>query len=95
MAVCIFAMLGNFPIQSTASDINLYCMLHLYKNRDKFGISPMFPVHDSVVMTVQDKELIPSIVQEVETYCEDLVDGKMVFKTDTAVGRNWGNMVKM
>jgi len=88
----IYRMGFNFPVQSTASDINLFCMLHLYENRDRLGIMPYFPVHDSIVMDLADKGMISTIVSEVESYSRNLVDGKMDFITEAKVGENWGSL---
>jgi DNA polymerase-1 len=82
---------ANFLVQSMASDINLYCMLHLYNLRDKLGIYPMFPVHDSIVMDIVDESVIPEVVKEWENYATELVERKMEFKAEVSVGPNWGD----
>jgi len=91
----IYRMGTNFPIQSTASDINLFCMLYLYESRSRFGAIPMFPVHDSVVIDLQDKGMIPEIIREVEHFSSELVNGQMHFKVEAKVGPNWGETVEV
>lgn len=81
---------ANFKIQSMASDINLFCMLHIYEQRDRFGVRPLFPVHDSIVMDIESVEVIPELRKEMEEFTSSLVDYKMTFKYDFKVGKNWG-----
>ena len=82
---------ANFKIQSMASDINLFCMLHLWEMRDKFNVLPMFPVHDSIVMSILDEEVIGPIVRELESFAGDLVQNKMTFKYEVKAGKNWAD----
>jgi len=86
----LYRMGANFKIQSMASDINLYTMLHMYNLRDKFGATPLFPVHDSVVFDIESPEAIPLIIKEMEDYAESLVHGEMKFKVEAKVGASWG-----
>lgn len=86
---------SNYKVQSMASDINLFAMLHLYEMRDQFGIQPMFPVHDSVVMDIPNIDVIPDIERELITTAQNLVDNEMVFKVDIAVGKTWGDTKKV
>jgi len=81
----------NFSVQKPASDINLFCMLHLYENRRRLGVWPMFPVHDSNVMQIEDPATAPDIMQEVEEFSADLVGNKVKFKVEAKIGPNWGN----
>lgn len=80
----------NFYVQSMASDVNLFCMLHLWANKEKWGVWPFFPVHDSILMDVQDPEMIGTIKKELEAYSRELVGDKIVFKEDVKIGKNWG-----
>jgi len=90
----LYRMGANFPIQSTASDINLFCMLHLYNLRDELGILPLFPIHDSIVIDIQDKESVPRIIDEIESFSRALVKDEMLFKVEAEIGRNWGETEK-
>lgn len=80
----------NFPIQSAASDTNLWTMVHLYENADKFGIVPHFPVHDSVIMSIQDKDMVPLVKKEMETFSQEIVNNEMEFDIEVKIGPNWG-----
>jgi len=84
---------ANFLVQSMASDINLYCMLHLYNLRSQLGVYPMFPVHDSIVMDIEDESAIPGVIREWENHANELVEGKMEFRGKLSVGPTWGETV--
>lgn len=84
---------ANFKVQSMASDINLFCMLHIFALKDKFGIMPMFPVHDSIVMDIADPSIIPELRKEMEEFTSDLIGDRISFKYDFKVGPNWGEGV--
>ena len=86
---------ANFLIQSMATDINLYTMLHLWKNRNHWGIKPLFPVHDSVVMDIPEIGIVPEIKKEMETYSMSLVENKVPFLIDCSVGKSWGDAKKL
>ena len=77
------------------SDINLLCMLHLWKIKDKLGIYPLFPVHDSIVMDIPDVSVVPEVKREMEIYAEELVHGESKFKVDCSVGKSWGDTKKL
>lgn len=86
---------ANYKVQSMASDVNLFAMLHLYSVKEKYGIEPMFPVHDSVVMDIPSMDVVPDIERELISTAQDLVGNKMVFKVDIAVGKSWGETRKV
>ncbi len=77
---------ANFLVQSMASDINLYCMLHLYNMKAELGARPLFPVHDSIVFDIVGPEVIPQVKKELISYAEGLVDRKVNFGVDLKVG---------
>lgn len=83
----------NFPIQSAATDTNLYCMLHLYRNRKKLGVLPHWPIHDSNIMSIEDPTPthILEVIHEIEQFSEELVEGKMKFTVEGKVGETWGS----
>ena len=85
----------NFKIQSAASDTNLFCMLHLYNVGKKFGARPYWPVHDSVLLDLEDKDAVQDIRKEMERFSMELVDGAVEFTVETKIGRNWGEMKKI
>jgi len=89
----IYRMGGNFKVQSMASDVNLYAMLHMYGLQKKFDAVPLFPVHDSIVFDIASKDCIPELRAEIERYTRDLVHGKMDFRYDVKVGPSWGEAV--
>jgi len=86
---------ANFYPQSMGSDLNLLCMLHLWKMKDELGIYPLFPVHDSIVIDIPDVSVVPKVKKVMEEYAEELVEGKSGFKVDCAVGPNWGDTKKL
>jgi len=86
---------ANFYIQSMASDINLLCMLHLWNIKDRWGIYPLFPVHDSIVIDTPNISVVPEIKRELEEYSRKLVNGEMEFKVDCSVGPSWGDTKKL
>lgn len=86
---------ANFYIQSMASDINLQSMLYLWGIKDKLGIYPLFPVHDSIVIDVPSVDIVPEVKREIEKYAGELVDNAMRFKVDCAVGKSWGDAKKV
>jgi len=83
----------NFPIQSAASDTNLHCMLHMYREGHKWGARPYWPVHDSVVLDLEDKSALLEVKNEMERFSKELVDGKMDFTVEAKIGKNWGDML--
>jgi uracil-DNA glycosylase family 4 len=86
---------ANFYIQSMASDINLLSMLHLWEMKDKWGIYPLFPVHDSIVMDIPSIDVVPEVKREIEKYSSSLVNNEMSFKVECSVGPSWGDAKKI
>ena len=80
----------NFYVQSMASDINLFCMLEMWKKRDEFGAKPLFPVHDSIMFDLEDVGIIPVMVREIEEYATELAKNVVPFKVKAEVGQSWG-----
>lgn len=85
---------ANFQVQSMASDVNLYVMLHLYKNRKELNLHPLWPIHDSVVMEIESPEAIPTIKKAMEDSASALVEDWIRFKVDIKFGKNWGDVEK-
>lgn len=91
----------NFPIQSTASDIQLYEMVHMYPELLKQGILPVLTVHDSIVMYCpKDKLEWLRKFYEKET-CRRFendefpgLNGCLMY-TEMEVGRNYGEHIKL
>ena len=79
----------NFPIQSAGSDLMLLNMLHLWKIKDKFGIYPFWPLHDSITMTAKDKDVLPLVKKEMEDYSLELVQNRVPFVWDCDWGVNY------
>lgn len=79
----------NFPVSSPASDLMLLCMLHLFENRDRWGIWPFWPIHDSITMDLPDKSLLPVIKKELEEYSFEVVKGVMPFVWEMDWGYSW------
>jgi len=89
-----YRMGANFKVQSMASDINLYTMLHMFKEREKFRAVPLFPVHDSIVFDVESQDCIAPIKKEIEEYARSLVDNKIGFRVEIKAGKSWGDTEK-
>ena len=79
----------NFPIQSAGTDIMLLCMLHLWELKDKWGIWPFWPVHDSITMSSPSPEIMPEIRKELEDYSFELVNGIVPFIWKFDWGITW------
>lgn len=86
---------ANFYPQSMGSDLNLLSMLHLWEMKDELGIFPLFPVHDSIVINIPDRSVVPVIKKEMEEYCRELVHDELTFKVDCSVGKSWGDAKKL
>ena len=69
----------NFPMQSAGSDLMLMNMLHLWEIKDKWGIWPFWPYHDSITMNAHDKDVLPFVKKEMEAYSLELVKGEIPF----------------
>lgn len=87
----IYRQALNHPIQSAASDLNLYLMLHLYYNKEirALGINPLFPVHDSIVFDIESREGLSRLHREMRDFCYDLVKHEMIFDPEMKIGSNW------
>jgi DNA polymerase-1 len=79
----------NFPIQSSGSDLMLLCMLHIFEMRDKFGVWPFWPVHDSITMNIPDIDTLYTVQKELEEYSLEIVNGEMPFTWKPDWGHNW------
>lgn len=79
----------NFPIQSAGSDLMLLNMLHLWENRNKWGIWPLWPVHDSITINAPHKDLLDDIQKELEEYSMELVSGHIPFVWEMDWGLDW------
>jgi len=85
---------ANFKVQSMASDINLFGMLELWRQHEALGIFPMFPVHDSIIMSIPDISVIPEVKRIMEDTARDLVNGETKFVVDMNYGPSWGETIK-
>jgi len=79
----------NFPIQSAGSDLMLLNMLHLFEVREKFGIWPFWPYHDSITMDAESSDILPLVKKELEDYSLELVNGVLPFKWELSWGTDW------
>ena len=79
----------NFKPQSDGSDLMLLNMLHIFEIKDRWGIWPFWPVHDSITMDVPEKSMLPEIKKELEEYSLEVVHGAMPFPWDLEWGYNW------
>lgn len=86
----------NFPIQSTASDIQLSEMVHMYPTLLENGVLPVFTVHDSIVMycPINKLEWLRDYYNK-ET-CRRFPEIKnLLMYTEMEVGRNYGEHIKL
>jgi len=79
----------NFPIQSSGSDLMLLCMLHIWEMKDKWGVWPFWPFHDSITMNIPDVPTLYEVQKELEAYSLELVNGAMPFTWKPDWGYNW------
>ncbi len=85
----------NFKVQSMASDINLFGMLHLWNNKERLGAFPLFPVHDSIVFDIESVDCVPLIKKEWEEYSSSMVNDYIDFVVEFKAGPSWGEMEKV
>lgn len=85
---------GNFLIQSTASDIQVYEMVHMYKTLVDNGVLPVFTVHDSIVMycPINKLEWLRDYYKQ-ETCRRFPQLNNLLMYTEMEVGRNYGEHV--
>ncbi|KKN23708.1 hypothetical protein LCGC14_0902330 [marine sediment metagenome] len=79
----------NFMQQSPGSDLMLYNMLNIWENREKWGVFPFWPVHDSITWDMEDKGILPEMQKVLEEYSYEMVDHKLFFPWDMDWGINW------
>jgi len=85
----------NFPIQSTASDLNLLGMVKLHNSEERKAglLYPLFPVHDAIEFNIKEecvdtiKELITNTLARVPRDVLGVTD--MPFDTDFGIGDTW------
>jgi DNA polymerase-1 len=87
----------NFPIQSSSSDLLLYCAMKMEPQMIALGVRMINLVHDSILFEIPDD---PAIVKRVGQIANRIMveapialfDCPIPFKTDFEVGYNWGEM---
>lgn len=86
----------NFPIQSTASDIQLYEMVTMYQTLLDNGILPVFTVHDSIVMYCPQEKLewLRDFYKEKTCRRFENINNLLMY-TEMEVGRNYGEHIKL
>jgi len=85
----------NFAVSSPSSDTNLLCMLEIYKTFPRTDVLPLLPIHDAVLMSVNESkkdELIPAICNLYRETAQRLMKTDMPFHVDAEVGKSWGEM---
>lgn len=91
----------NFPVQSSASDIQVYEMIHMYKTLVDNGVLPVLTVHDSIVMYCPKSKLRwlrDYYKQETcRRFSNDEFPGlnNCLMYTEMEVGRNYGEHIKL
>lgn len=88
----------NFPIQSSSSDLLLWCCIKMEDILRDFQTAMLNLVHDSTVLEIPaDVETIKAvgrIANEIMTSAPvQLFDCPIPFKTDFEIGLNWGELV--
>ena len=86
----------NFPIQATASDIQLTEMVHMYHTLVSNGILPVFTVHDSIVMYCPYNKLEWLRDYYKQETCRRFPEiNNCLMYTEMEVGRNYGEHIKL
>ena len=91
----------NFPIQSTASDIQVYEMIHMYKTLIDNGVLPVLTVHDSIVMYCPKDKLKWLRDYYKQETCRRFPNEEFpglnncLMYTEMEVGRNYGEHIKL
>ena len=89
----------NFPIQSSSSDLLLYCSMKMEKTLLKeYNARILDLIHDSDLLEIPND---PQYIQAVNEYANevmvqapiDLFNCDVPFKTDFEIGADWGNLV--
>jgi uracil-DNA glycosylase family 4 len=89
----------NFPIQSSSSDLLLWCGMAMEETLEKqYNTKQLDLIHDSDLMEIPaDEQTLIAVAR----YCNDvmvrapkeLFDCPIPFKTDFEIGVNWGELV--
>lgn len=88
----------NFPIQSSSSDLLLWCAMMMEKDLlTRWDTREVDLVHDSILLEIPAD---PKIIKEVASYANatmvqapiDLFNCPIPFKTDFEIGVNWGDL---
>lgn len=85
----------NFAVSSPSSDTNLLCMLSIYNTFPSTDVLPLLPIHDAVLMSVNESkkdELIPAVCKLYRETAQRLMKTDMTFHVDAEVGKSWGEM---
>lgn len=91
----------NYPIQSTASDIQIYEMVQMYPTLIENGVLPVFTVHDSIVMYCPYDKLEWLRDYYKQCTCRRFNDDEFnglhgcLMYTEMEVGRNYGEHIKL
>jgi uracil-DNA glycosylase family 4 len=89
----------NFPIQSSSSDLLLYCAMEAEKHLLKeFDTRIINLIHDSILLEIpNDKQIVAEVGKYTNKLMVDmpvkLFDCPIPFKTDFEVGTDWENLV--
>lgn len=92
---------ANFPIQSTASDIQVYEMVQMYPTLIANGVLPVFTVHDSIVMWCPKDKLLWLRDYYKKMTCRRFPNEEFpglnncLMYTEMEVGRNYGEHIKL
>lgn len=87
----------NFPIQSSSSDLLLWCAINMEEYLLRRGVKIINLVHDSILLEIPADV---DIIKDVATYANNvmieapkkLFDCPIPFKTDFEIGINWGDL---
>ena len=87
----------NFPIQSSSSDLLLYCAMKMEAQLTALGVRIINLVHDSILFEIPDDAAIVKRVGQIANRIMveapiHLFDCPIPFKTDFELGYNWGEM---
>jgi hypothetical protein len=64
-------------------------MLHLFEIKDRWGIWPFWPVHDSITMSGPSADILPEIKKELEDFTLEVTGGQLPFVFEVDWGINW------
>ncbi|KKS39009.1 MAG: polymerase protein [Parcubacteria group bacterium GW2011_GWA2_42_14] len=87
----------NMPIQGTAADMVKLAMIsvsNMLKNKyNEKDIRMLLQIHDELLFEIADKkDISESVIKDIKNAMEGVWKGKVLFKVDVKLGKNWADL---